>query len=225
MSPSETIMLTHVKARLALHHLADGVGRPLLLLHGLGEASPTSVPSSAAAWPGPVWALDFTGHGASTVPLGGGYTSEMLMADVDIAIAHLGNVTILGRGLGGYVALLIAGARSKEVRGSIITDGPGLFGGPNSGPSSAHILTVAHPPTEHERPSPDPFALIELSTDVRPPDYAANFARMAAHMSDLDRPLTVAARGRSPWIDAVVQEVGVDTDSVEAALANYARVT
>ncbi len=225
MSPSETIMLTHVKAQLALHRLTDGDGRALLLLHGLGEASPTAAPASAAAWPGPVWALDFTGHGASTVPLGGGYTNEMLMADVDIAIAHLGNVTILGRGLGGYVALLIAGARAKEVRGAIITDGPGLFGGPNNGPSSAHVHTVADPPTDLRRASPDPFALIELSTDVRPPDYAANFARMAAQMSGLDRPITVAARGRSPWIEAVIREVGVDTNTVEGALADYAALT
>lgn len=224
MSPLETIMLTHDKTQLALHQLASGEGRPLLLLHGLGEESPSSVPESAQQWPGPVWALDFTGHGESTVPLGGGYTSEMLMADVDIAIAHLGNVTILGRGLGGYVALLIAGARATEVRGAVITDGPGLFGGPSSGPSSAHILTVANPPSGVNSPTPDPFALIELSTDIRPPDYASNFAQMAAQMSGLDRPITMAARGRSPWIDAVIQEVGVDTNTAEAALANYAAI-
>ena len=57
---------------------ATGTGRPLLLLHGLGERSPTAVPDHLAAWPGPVWALDFTGHGASSVPRGGGYTAEML---------------------------------------------------------------------------------------------------------------------------------------------------
>lgn len=225
MSLSEMIMLTHVKAELALHHLAEGEGRPLLLLHGLGECSPTSVPQIASGWPGPIWALDFTGHGESMVPIGGGYTSEMLMADVDIAIAHLGEVTILGRGLGGYVALLIAGARPSLVRGAIITDGPGLFGGPSSGPSSSHILTVSAPPQGPNSPSPDPFALIELSTDIRPPDYATNFTRIAAQMSGLERPITMAARGRSPWIDAVIQEVGVDVNTVEAALTVYAAIT
>ena len=51
-------MLVHNKVHLALHELrgplADGQGaRPLLLLHGLGERSPSSVPSWAAVWPGP----------------------------------------------------------------------------------------------------------------------------------------------------------------------------
>ena len=54
------------------------------------------------------------------------------MGDVDIAIAHLGAVTIYGRGLGAYVGLLAAGGRAEEVRGAILADGPGLAGG---GPS------------------------------------------------------------------------------------------
>jgi len=61
-------MLVHNRVHLALHHLrpaSPAGGRPLLLLHGLGEASPDDVPAWAAAWPGPVHALDFTGHGAS----------------------------------------------------------------------------------------------------------------------------------------------------------------
>lgn len=225
MTSRTSIALTHVKAELALHCLREGQGRPLLLLHGLGEKSPSATPQETDSWPGPVWALDFTGHGNSTVPIGGGYTAEMLMADVDIAIAHLGKVTILGRGLGGYVALLIAGARSQLVRGTIITDGPGLFGGANGGPGSAHILTVTNPPTQQARTTPDPFALIELSTDIRPPDYASSFARMAAQMSGLERPITVAARGRSPWIDAVVQEPGVDVSTISSALCHYGSIS
>ena len=57
---------------LALHHLreaadaADPGARPLLLLHGLGDRSPVAVPDDVAAWPGPIAALDFTGHGDST---------------------------------------------------------------------------------------------------------------------------------------------------------------
>jgi pimeloyl-ACP methyl ester carboxylesterase len=57
-----------------------------LLLHGLGEASPRSTPDYARDWPGPVHALDFTGHGRSSLPTGGGYTAEMLMADADAAL-------------------------------------------------------------------------------------------------------------------------------------------
>ena len=74
--------LHHAGVALALHRLQDGDGdRRLLLLHGLGERTPSTVPVWAAGWPGPVWGLDFTGHGASTIPLGGGYTAEVLMAD------------------------------------------------------------------------------------------------------------------------------------------------
>ena len=135
-----TVTLRHNKVDLALHHI-DGKGQPLLLLHGLGEHSPTSVPVWASTWPGKVWALDFTGHGKSSIPSGGGYTAEVLMGDVDAALEHIGPSTILGRGLGAYAALLIAGARPDAVRGAILADGPGLFGGP-SGPTSPQLVTV-----------------------------------------------------------------------------------
>ena len=94
----DLVWLTHVSVRLALRRLRAGEGRPLLLLHGLGEHTPAELPRSVAAWPGPVWGLDLTGHGRSTIPFGGGYTAEVLMADVDHALAHLGPVTVLGRG-------------------------------------------------------------------------------------------------------------------------------
>ena len=50
MTPS-VIPLHHNTITLALHHLAgeaDG-GRPLLLLHGLGEQSPAEVPDWATS--------------------------------------------------------------------------------------------------------------------------------------------------------------------------------
>ena len=103
-----TVTVRHSRIELALHRLRDGDGRPLLHLHGLGERSPEAMPDHLAGWPGPVWALDFTGHGASSVPVGGGYFCELLMADVDAALAHLGPATLYGRGLGAYVALLTA---------------------------------------------------------------------------------------------------------------------
>lgn len=213
-------LLTHSKVTLALHELRGGSGRPLLVLHGLGERSPAEVPAMAAAWPGPVHALDLTGHGASTIPAGGGYTCEVLMGDADAAIAHLGPVTVLGRGVGGYVALLIAGGRPTEVRGAVIADGPGLFGGA-SGPSSPRHTTV---PVDAVAP-PDPFALQDLATDVRPPDYATSFVRQATHGSGLETPISVAAIGRPAWLEAVVGEVGVTTTGVADALAAYADVT
>jgi len=210
--------LQHSKVRLALHDLRDGDGPQLLLLHGLGERSPETVPPVAEAWPGPVAALDFTGHGESTVPAGGGYTCEILMGDADAALSALGPLTLLGRGLGAYVALLLAGARPSEVRGAVLLDGPGLFGGP-SAPASPSVVTLP----EREPVAPDPYAIVELTRDVRPPDYAASFARQAVALSELEHPITVSAVGRPPWLEAVVKEVGVNEAPVDVALANYGR--
>jgi pimeloyl-ACP methyl ester carboxylesterase len=211
-------MLRHNRIDLALHELRPSSGAPLLLLHGLGEQSPATVPDWASSWPGAIWALDFTGHGASTIPNGGGYTAEVLMGDVDAALEHLGPTTILGRGLGGYVGLLIAGARYDAVRGTIISDGPGLFGGP-SGPTSPAMVAV---PPGMTGP-PDPFAMLELSRDIRPPDYALSFARAAVEHSDLDSPLAIAAMGRPAWLAAVVEDLLLERTSVEDALAGYCR--
>jgi pimeloyl-ACP methyl ester carboxylesterase len=190
----------------------------LLLLHGLGERSPARVPPVAADWPGPVHALDFTGHGGSTIPTGGGYTCEVLMADADAALGHLGPATVHGRGLGGYVALLLAGARPTDVRGAVIDDGPGLLGGP-SAPASPSVVQLA---PDTPRTAPDAYALVELTRDVRPGDYAASFARQAAQLSDLEHPISVAAIGRPPWLEAATEVVGVRELATAASLADYA---
>lgn len=214
-----TTTLQHNKVQLALHRLRDGRGTALLLLHGLGEASPSEPPSWAEQWPGPVAALDFTGHGQSSIPTGGGYSAEILLADADLAVAELGAATLLGRGLGAYVALMLAGARPQQVRGAVLCDGPGLAGGP-IGPTSQSFVTLA--PSTH---APDPYALFELSRDLRPPDYAALFARMAVESSGLEDPIAVAAVVRPPWLAGVVEEVGVVTCSIGDALAMYASPT
>ena len=70
---TRTVRLIHNRVSLALHHLREGDGRPLLILHGLGERAPAAVPAWASAWTGPVAALDFTGHGDSTVPRSGSF--------------------------------------------------------------------------------------------------------------------------------------------------------
>ncbi|MEY4176149.1 MAG: hypothetical protein RI900_3314 [Actinomycetota bacterium] len=208
--------LTHNRIQLALHHLRDGEGRALLLLHGLGERSPDAVPHWASTWPGPVAALDFTGHGGSTVPAGGGYSAEILLADADIALAALGEVTVVGRGLGAYVALLLAGARPAQVRGAVLCDGPGLWGGP-SGPTSSSFVVLPD-----SRDVPDPYALADLSRDLRPRDYASLFVRLALQGSGLDEPVSVVASVRPPWLEAVVDEVGVAETTLEQALHTYA---
>lgn len=209
--------LTHNRVELALHTLRPGQGRALLLLHGLGERSPADVPAAVANWRGPIAALDFTGHGASTMPTGGGYTAEILMADADAAIQHLGETTVVGRGLGAYIALLIAGARADLVTGAVLADGPGLSGGP-SVPTSQSVYSLDPVDT-----TPDPYALAELGTDLRPPDYATAFSRLALQGSDLDQPITVVARFRPSWLHAVAGEPGVaEAASIAAAIDLYA---
>lgn len=217
--PATTVTVQHNKVALALHRLREGAGegRPLLLLHGLGERSPATVPEHLVTWPGPVWALDFTGHGASATAPGGGYYAELLMGDVDAALAHLGEATLYGRGLGAYVALLAAGARHELVRGAILDDGAGLIGG-GSSPSSA----IAEPGPASVDATPDPYALRELSRDIRPPDYATSFARLATTLSGLDVALAVVGSLRPPWLEAVTGELGVQVMTRAQALALFA---
>ena len=211
-----TLFLQHNRVALALHQLRDAPGRPLLLLHGLGEESPRTCPDFAAQWPGPVHALDFTGHGASTVPLGGGYTAEGLLADADSALAHLGTATVVGRGLGAYVALMLAGSRPAEVCGTVLCDGSGLIGG-SAVPTTLSFFDLGATAT-----TPDPWALMDLSRDLRPPDYAVLFVHLALDHSPAPDPLSVAGVVRPLWLHAVVNEIGVVERSLEEALAAYA---
>jgi len=210
--------LRHGRVELALWRLREGVAsaRPLLLLHELGGRSPDAVPDEVSGWPGAVWALDFTGHGASTIPAGGGYTAEILMADADAALASLGACSVAGWGLGAYIALLIAGGRPALVKGAVLLAGHGLEGG---GPQGGTMLL--RPRFESPGP-PDPFALEELTQDARPPGYAQLFARQAVHLSGVTDPIAVVARARPPWLAEILQHPGVlETDSA-AALARFA---
>jgi len=217
-------MLRHGKVELALHHLRDATaagGRPLLILHGLGEAAPRSAPLWTDRWPGPVAALDFTGHGASTIPRGGGYTAELLLGDADAALNSLTSgdtarsITVVGRGLGAYVALQLAGARAAQVHGAILVDGPGLAGGP-TGPTSQSFFSLPASTTP-----PDPYALVELGRDLRPPDYATLFVRLALAGSDLEEPIAVASVFRPEWRDAGGREHGVMHATLAEALDAY----
>jgi pimeloyl-ACP methyl ester carboxylesterase len=221
MSSMTTQFLVHNRIRLALHTLRPAtIGRPLLLLHGLGERTPAAVPAWAFDWPGAIHGVDFTGHGDSTVPVGGGYSSEVLMADADAAIEHLGQCTVVGRGIGAYVALLIAGGRPDRVIGAVLCDGPGIIGG-GPGPVSGSVTTL------HSRngAAPDPYALLELARDVRPADYALTFVHLAAARSRLATPIAVCAKRRPTWLAAVADDPSVLDTSLAAALATYAAVT
>ena len=212
-----SVRLQHNKVALALHQVRPGSGRPLLLLHGLGESA-AAISTLPVAWAGPVWALDFTGHGESTVPAGGGYSSEILMADADIALRHIGEATLVGRGLGAYVAFLLAGARPTLVRGAVLLDGPGLAGGAVHATSNTEITSVG----DREGTAPDPWALIELSRDARPPSYTTTFARLAVNGSGIQEPIAVACKVSPPWVEAIRLEPGVLTDTtLQEALDIY----
>lgn len=208
-------MLRHNRVDLALHELQAADGPTLLTLHGLGESATPLDPRIAEAWPGRIVGLDFTGHGASTVPRGGGYSCEVLMGDADVALAETGPATVLGRGLGAYVALMIAAARPDLVRGAVLADGPGLAGGP-VGIASTPWIEV--PPSDT---APDRMALVELAIDRRPPDYAAGFARLSLASSELEFPLVVSAVGQPPWLEAVRAEPGVVVESTAEALRRH----
>lgn len=218
---NDVVLLHHNRIELALHRLRPErtggmTSRPLLMLHGLGERTPARAPRFVD-WPGPVLGLDFTGHGASTLPVGGGYSAEILVGDVDAVLAETGPVTLLGRGLGAYIALLAAAARPDLVRGALLLDGPGLVGG-GVHPGSP---TVPYPAEAPAGP-PDPFALAELSRDPRPADYAQTFVRFVLEGSDLPTPLWVAAVVRPEWLAAVADEPGVGQGSIGDGLALYA---
>jgi pimeloyl-ACP methyl ester carboxylesterase len=220
-APTNPVMLRHYHVQLALHQLRNGGGHPLLLLHGLGEATRTDLPPYFEQWPGPIWGLDFTGHGASSVPVGGGYTAEILLADANVALTHIGEATVFGRGLGAWIALLLAGARPTKVRGAILFDGPGLVGGGTEPGSSFVIEAPSGAASGTDRTTPDPFAVAELARDVRPPDYAASFVRFSVEGSDLPEPITVSTVARPEWLVAVAAEPGVTDLPVEEALALY----
>jgi pimeloyl-ACP methyl ester carboxylesterase len=215
----------HNKVDLALHQLRsaiDETARPLLLLHGLGEHTPAEAPAWVSSWQGAIVGLDFTGHGNSTIPSGGGYTAELLLGDADAALAVLveqspdGMITVFGRGLGAYIGLQLAGARASQVHGAIMLDGPGLAGGP-TGPTSQSFFSL--PPSDT---TPDPYALVELGRDLRPPDYVRSFMQLAITGSKLEEPVAVCTVFRPEWLAAVADEHGVMDVPLAEALEAFA---
>ena len=101
----------------------------------------------------------------------------------------------------------------------VLRDGPGMWGG--GARPGGPLLAMVDPAFEAP---PDPFALVELSKDVRPPDYATAFVRQATHLSGLIRPVTVCAIERPEWLAAVVEEPGVEVSTLDEALDHYRSV-
>lgn len=199
--------LEHGRVRIALRELRSTPGPALVAVHGL-RGSSAEWADTLAAWPGPVHALDLMGHGASGRLGGGGYYPELLAGDVDVAVAATGARHLVGRGLGAYLALLVAGSRPGQIDGALLLPGDGLEGGGHApifdDLIAARFAAALEASTRGDGGS-DP-ALSFLETDIRPPDYAASFAARAGRLL-----LGEDGGARPPWWTALR-----DLPSVEA---------
>jgi len=207
--------LEHGRVRIALRELRSGPAPALLAVHGL-RGSSEEWGDALASWRGAVHALDLTGHGRSARLAGGAYHPELLAGDVDVAIASTGARHLVGRGLGAYLALLVAGSRPDQIDGALLLPGDGIEGG---GPEPVFDDLAERFAASHWRASgagdgPSDPALSALEADIRPPAYATSFARRA-------RRLLLAEDGgtRPPWWTAI-RELGtariVSTDLPDA---------
>ena len=184
--------IQHARVSLGLHELAPGPRPALLLLHALygSSADWDALPD----WPGRIYALDFCGHGDSEWLAAGGYTPELLAADADCALAHIGGATIGGAGLGAYVALLLAGARRDLVPAALLLPGNGLAGaGAVPDFDAPRTAFYGWDSAEPGGRAYDPAATV-LEEDIRPVDYVEPFARAARKLL-----LVEDARELPPW--------------------------
>lgn len=183
---------TLINGRTSLHlrQLDEGNGTPLLLLHDLFGSMedwqrPALQEAVEKAWDGPVWALDFAGHGDSAWRPGGAYYPELFATDADAALEEIGSACVAGIGLGAYVALLLAGARAEKVPGGLLLPGTGMAGGgpepalaPN--PNSLEELARASGGTETASDTATDPRVILAQNDIRPVDYACSFGTRSA---------------------------------------------
>ncbi len=177
--------LIHGRSEIELHELRVGEGLPLLLLHELGGSASQWQPGVFEAWPGPVYALDFAGHGTSDPLKGGGYFPEYFLADADhslSAICTVGECAVAGAGIGGYVAMLLSGARRERIPAALLLPGRGLAGGglvPDWENQRYTSLEEWDAYTAgcavHYLPATDPL-VASCERDIRPEPYVADFA-------------------------------------------------
>jgi pimeloyl-ACP methyl ester carboxylesterase len=209
--------LHHGRTAIELYELQSATGPGLLLLHELFGCA-DDWRQLLPLWNGPVYALDFCGHGRAESVRGGAYFAELLVGDADRALDHTGAVAVAGKGIGAYLALILAGARAERVRGAALLEGRGLTGG-GAMPNFDLAALVLEEETERAAGRADPLVYV-LDRDVRPTDYAAHFA---AHASQLF--LVEDGTERPPWwqaVRALGQNVMVE-DSAERAFAALAR--
>jgi len=224
------------RTSLDLHVFAQRQGPTLLLLHGL-QGSSADWTDAANVWPGSVYALDFSGHGASDWLVGGGYTPELLLADADAALEHTGKAAVVGAGLGSYIALLLAGARADDVVAALLLPGAGLFGAGGNPTFEAELprflvdASLPNHPRQHAaadhatvgapRAPHDPLVPI-LDAFVRPPYYAEGFAHAARKLllleDDAPRPPWWQAAMRSPAAERIRGDVAAALERLAATL-------
>lgn len=183
-----------------LHELRPGEAMPLLLLHELGGAAADWREADWSGWDGPVYALDFAGHGASGHTRGAGYYPELFLADADLALEALDDcAAVAGAGIGAYIALLLAGSRPDRVPGALLLPGRGLEGG-GAEPSFAEEVRDGLARWEAQREvaagtydaGTDP-GVCRCEQDIRPIDYVRDFAGAAKKLLFSDEVTEAAA--------------------------------
>jgi pimeloyl-ACP methyl ester carboxylesterase len=204
----------------AVYEVKAGPAPTLLWLHALG-GSAADAQAAASHWPGRLVALDFTAHGASPRPAGGAYTAELFVGDADAALAVAGEAFVAGRGLGAYVALLLAAARPERIPGALLLPGRGLDGGgaeprwEQESPGEID-LTISELLSRIDRAEalPEDPMLRTVETDIRPPDYAREHA-------DAARRLLFAEDGgeRPPWWQAAREAASAEAAPGDLAAA------
>jgi len=198
-APAPVRRLPHGRIGIALHRLSSewpespepdpAEGRPpLLLLHALG-ASAQAWRAEPPAWPGAVHALDFAGHGASDPVRGGGYSPEYFLGDADRALGAIGDrAVVAGRGIGAYVAMLLAGARPDRVPAALLLPGAGIEGGgARPGTDRWTILSLeaweARIATDSAAYAAGTDPAVSLADhEYRPDAYVAGFAQAARRL-------------------------------------------
>jgi pimeloyl-ACP methyl ester carboxylesterase len=203
--------IQHGEVALSLRILRPAESGPsLLLLHELYGSS-DDWGAELDAWPGPVAALDFSGHGASDWLPGRGYMPEGFAAEADVAlglVAESGPVHLAGAGIGAYVVLLLAAARRDVVPAGLLLPGEGLAGAgalPDSIRESHHrewLDAVEAKPREPGQGGPDPL-VNRCARDIRPVDYVEAFAREAAPLLIPGMPVTPS------WLETVLGHANV----------------
>ena len=158
----------------------------------------------------------------STMPHGGGYTAEILLADADAA---LGALTVDDPDAARSRCSAGGSARtspsSSPAPGRRRCTAPSSPTGPGSPAGRRGRRRRASSRSRPTARTPDPYALVELGRDLRPPDYAASFVRLALAGSPSTSRSPCTAMIRPEWLDAVANEHGVMDVPLAEALTAY----